>query len=148
MIIIRWVLGLFRLLLGAWSQPELAYYAKTGLDPKIPAFQRWEVKVKQEEKRVSQEEEMLKPRSYSVFLIDKFMLTPEDLVFFTADKDKVDALQGQYERELRSRSSGDFYYSMVKGRKLDFFHNFKVVQERPLEASEIDEEQKREMFLR
>lgn len=149
MVLFRWLLGLVKALFGAWSQPEWFYYAKTGLDPKLPAFQRWAVKLKQESRPEGPgEDDMLRPRSFSVVLHDNFMLTPEEVIFFTPDKDKVDALQEQYERELHSRSSGDFYYTMVKGRKLDFFHNFKVVQAVPLEASEIDEEQKREMFIR
>jgi hypothetical protein len=149
MALIRWFAGFFRAIVGLWSQPEWFYYAKTGLDPKLPAFQRWAVKVKHEDRKAGHgEDDRLAQRNYSVILHDNFMLTPEEVLFFTQDKDKVDALEQQYQRELGSRTSGEFYYTMVKGRKLDFFHDYKVIQPAPLETEEIDEEQKREMFIR
>ncbi|MCH7471676.1 hypothetical protein IIA79_01800 [bacterium] len=150
MIVARWLLGFVKALFRIWDQSEWFYYAKTGIDPSLPAFQRWEVKVKEEDKPPESEAEDLLPLTNRwVILHDLFMQMPEEVLLYTTDPDKVDALVQQYERELRSRTSGDFYYTMVKGRQLDFFHDFKVLGQEPLvEGTAIDEEQEREKFLR
>lgn len=149
MAVIRWFVGFFKALFRIWDQEEWFYYAKTGLDPRIPAFQRWDVLVREELKTPETEaEELLRPRNYRVILHDKYMQTPEEVIFFTTDKDKIDALEAQYRRELDSRTSGDFYYRMVKGRQLDFYHNYKIASEAINEGAEVDEETRREMFIR
>jgi hypothetical protein len=148
--IIRWIVGLFKNLVGLWDGQEWRYYAATAFDPKLPAYQRWGVRLKDEAKPAANEAERLMPlRNYTVILDDKFGQSPEDIIFFTTALDKAQAVLGQYEKELRSRTSGDFYYSMVKNRQLDFFHNFRAVGNEPLEGTaEIDEETEREKFLR
>lgn len=149
MMILRWLIGFFPALVRMWDQTEWFYYAKTGFPPKTPAFQRWEVYAKTEPKKPESEAERLLPLNNRwVILRDKYMQTPDEVIFFTTEADKVDALLAEYQRELRTRTSGDFYYSMIKGRNLDFFHVYTGVKEPLIEGKEIDEEQAREKFLR
>jgi hypothetical protein len=149
MIIVRFLTGFFKALVSIWSQEEWFYYAKTGLDPKLPAFQRWEVSTRVEDKVPDNDAERLMPlKNRWVMLKDKFMLAPDEIVFFTTDADKVENLLEGYRRELRTRSSGEFYYKMVKGRNLDYFHTAQAIGEPMIEGTEIDEDQKREMFHR
>ena len=149
MIIVRWFIGFFKTLVNLWGWYEWFYYAKTGFDPKVPAFKRWEIFIKSEAKRPETEAERLLPTNNNrIILRDKFMQSPDEVIFYSTDKDKVDALMEEYDREMRTRSSGDFYYNMVKARNLDFIHNYQVDSGGPLEGKEIDEEQAREKFLR
>ena len=149
MMVIRWLIGLFPALFQQWSQPEWFYFAKTGFPPKTPAFQRWDIFVKTEPKPPETESERLLPQiNRWVLLKDKFMQTADEVLFFTTEADKVDALVEQYKRELRTRTAGDFYYTMVKGRNLDFFHVYTGLKEPLIEGQEIDAEQEREKFLR
>ncbi len=112
----------------------MAYYVSTSFDPKTPAFTRWDVELKQEEKRRDEDDENMLPRiDYKVVLKDKFGQSPDEIIFFTADVDKATGILHEYEKELRTRSAGDFYYKMVKKRDLQHFHNFRppdAVQER------------------
>ena len=148
MLVARWFTGLFKRLFAGWEDREWFYYNRCGLDPKPPAYQRWEVRMKTSE-RPPEVEGGLPEHSYSVILDDKYGLTAEDLVFTTNMLDKAQAVLQQFERELRTRSCGDFYYTNIRNRRLDFFHNFKAVGNEPLEGSaEIDEETEREKFLR
>src|SRR6185436_16757076 len=125
MIIVRWLVGLLKRLFAGWEDREWFYYNRTGLDPKMPAYLRWEVRLKDEPKEPQTDAERLMPlRNYAVILTDKLGFTAEDMVFFTQQLDKAQAVHEQYQRELRTRSAGDFYYRMVKNRQLDFFHNF------------------------
>jgi hypothetical protein len=149
MVVVRWLVGLVKHLTGIWQVSEWNYYAKTSLDPKIAAFQRWEVAVKADAKPPDNDRERLLPQtSYKVILHDKYGLTPEDVIFFTVKKDQAEGVEAQYLKELRSRSCGEFYYSMIKNRQLDFFHNFHAVGDEVKEGGDVDEETRREMFLR
>ncbi len=149
MMLLRFLMGFFKAVVNIWSQEEWFYYAKTGLDPKLPAFQRWDIATRVEDKPAESEAERVMPlKNRWVILKDKFMLSPDDVVFFTTDQDKVDNLLEGYRRELRTRTSGEFYYKMVKGRNLDSFHIAPITGESMVEGTEIDEEQKREMFIR
>jgi hypothetical protein len=113
-------------------------------------MQRWSVRMKDELKTPeTPEEELLPPHSYTIILEDKFGLTAEDIAFNTNMLDKAQAVLQQFERELRTRSCGDFFYNMIKNRRLDFFHNFRAVGNEPMEGSaQIDEEAEREKFIR
>jgi len=149
MIVIRFFVGFFKTLVNLWGWSEWFYYNKTGLDPKLPAFQRWEIFTREEDKTPeSRAEELLPRKNIWVILRDKFMQSPEEVLFYSTDNDKVKALTEEYNRELRTRTSGDFYYSMIKGRNLDFVHHLKPTTEPLVEGTEIDPEQEREKFLR
>jgi hypothetical protein len=149
MIIFRTIKGFFMSLFGVWSQDEWFYYNKSGVDPKVPAYQRWAVRVHAEDKVPESEAERVMPvKSQTVILEDKYMLTGEEVLLHTTDADKVFALTQHYEKELRSRSCGEFYYRNIKNRQLDFFHNFKVEREEVSEEAEVDEETRRNMWNR
>ena len=150
MIIIRAIIGFFKTLVNLWSWNEWRYNTRTGFDPKVPAFKRWEVFLKSESKAPETETERLLPTKNNwIILRDKFMQSPDEVLFYNTDKDKVEALMEEYEREMRSRTSGEFYYKMVKGRNLDFIHTFRASDAgASLEGTEIDAEQEREKFLR
>ena len=107
MIVVRALIGFIKALIRIWDQEEWFYYTKTGLDPKLPAFQRWDIFTKQEDKEPETEAERIMPKkNFWVILRDKFMLTPEEVIFFTTDPDKVEALLEEYQSELRTRTSG------------------------------------------
>ena len=150
MVLIRWFIGFFKALLRIWDQDEWFYYAKSGFDPQLPAFQRWEVLTKVADKPpASRAEELLPLKNHWVILRDKFSQKPDEVVFFHTDKDKCDVLVEEFQRELRTRSSGNFFYKMIHGRNLDFIHGYRPTgQEKLIEGTEIDEEQAREKFLR
>lgn len=146
--LLRWITGLFKRITAGWDDREWFYWNASGLDPKLPASQRWAVRLADKPKPpTTPEEELLPQHNYSVMLEDKFGLTAEDMAFTTTDLGKAQAVLGQFERELRTRTCGDFWHGMIKNRRLDYFHNLK--QGGPIEGSaEIDEEQEREKFLR
>jgi hypothetical protein len=97
----------------------------------------------------TQAEEIMPLKNHMVMLHDKFGQSADEVVFFTTDPDKANALVEEFRRELRTRTSGNFYGKMIKRRNLDFFHDYKVLGEEPLvEGGEIDPEQEREKFLR
>jgi hypothetical protein len=150
MVIVRCVIGFFKTLVNLWGWYEWFYYTRTGFDPKTPAFHRWEVHVREAAKEPETEAERLLPaKNHWLMLRDKFMQTGDEVIFYSTDKDRMDALRDEYNRELRTRTSGDFYYSMVKGRNLDFIHEYKPLGEEPLvEGIEVSEEEEREKFLR
>lgn len=149
MMVLRWFWGFLKAIVNLWSQEEWFYYAKTGCDPKLPAFQRWEVTTRVEDKVPDSEAEKIMPlKNRWVILKDKFMLTPDEVLFFTTEPDTVENLLEGYRREMRTRSSGEFYYKMVRGRNLDYFHTSPRHGEPLVEGTTVDEEQKREMFLR
>lgn len=149
MIVFRWLIGFFKTLINLWSWYEWFYYTRTGLDPKLPAFQRWEISTRIEDKRPESDAERIMPlQNRWVILKDKFLLRPEEVLFFTTDQDKVNAVLEQYQRELRTRTSGEFYYKMVRGRHLEDFHEFRVPSEVIPGTAEADAEQEREKFLR
>ena len=149
MMVVRWFYGFFLALVRLWDQTEWFYYAKTGFNPKLPAFQRWEVHVKTEAKAPDTDAERVLPLTNRwVMLRDKFAQRPDEVLFFTTEPDKVDALVKEYDSELHTRTSGDFYYTMVKGRNLDYFHVYSNLKETLVEGKEIDAEQEREKFLR
>jgi len=147
--ILRWLIGFGKTFVNLWSFQEWFYYTRTGLDPKLPAFQRWDIRVREDDKVPETASERLLPtKNRWVILKDKFSQRPDDVLFFTTDPDKVKALVDEYRRELRTRTSGEFFYTMVKGRRLEAFHDFHLPVE-PLPASqEVSEEEEREKFLR
>ncbi|MCC7477951.1 hypothetical protein IT575_05780 [bacterium] len=149
MFILWTIRGFFMSLFGLWTQDEWFYYSRTGLDPRLPAYQRWAVRVHAEDKLPDSEAERLMPvKNQTVILEDKYMLTGEEVLFYSTDAGKIGALVRKYEDELRSRSCGEFYFRNIKNRQLDFFHNFKEPSEQPPEEAEIDEETRRNMFNR
>jgi hypothetical protein len=149
MIIVRCIVGFFKTLVNIWSFQEWFYYNRTGLDPKVPAFERWELMVRVDDKVPETAAERMMPlKNRWVILKDKFMLSPDEVIFFTTDSEKVDNLMEGYQRSLRTRTSGEFYYTMIKGRNLDYFHTAPTIGEPMVEGQEVDEEQKRDMFVR
>ncbi|MBN2082427.1 hypothetical protein JW859_09500 [bacterium] len=150
MIIVRWIVGFFKTIVNLWGWYEWFYYTKTGFDPKAAAHQRWECFVKAADKVPETEAERLLPtKNHWLILRDKFMQTPDEVVFYSTDRERLEVLKEEYEREMRTRTAGDFYYKMIKSRNLDFIHGYKLLSEEPLvEGLEIDAEQEREKFLR
>ncbi len=148
--IIRWFAGFFKALFNIWDWDEWFYHTKTGMDPKLPAADRWDIQLKVEAKPpVSEAERIMPLKNHMVVLHDKFSQRPDDVIFFTTDPDKARTMVDEFKRELRSRTSGNFFYKMIKRRNLDFIHNYKVtVDDQLVEGTEIDAEQEREKFLR
>ena len=146
----RWFVGFFKALFNIWDWDEWFYYTKAGLDPKIPAKDRWDIEMRVDAKPPeTRAEEIMPLKHHMVMLHDKFGQSADEVVFFTTDPDKANALIDEFKRELRTRTSGNFYYRMIKRRNLDAFHEYKVQGEEPLvEGQEIDPEQEREKFLR
>jgi len=150
MIIVRWIVGFFKTIVNLWGWYEWFYYTKTGFDPKTPALQRWECFVKEADKVPETEAERLLPtKNHWLILRDKFMQSRDEVLFYSTDLERLEVLKEEYEREMRTRSSGDFYYKMIKSRNLDFIHGYKLPSEEPLvEGLDMDAEQEREKFLR
>jgi hypothetical protein len=150
MIIIRCFIGFFKTLVNLWGWYEWFYYTKTGFDPKTPAHTRWEIGLRSEDKAPDTDAERVLPvQNHLVELRDRYMQTPDEVIFYSTDRDKVEVLMEQYNRELKTRSSGDFYYKMIKGRDLAYIHKYKIPGDEPLvEGGEVDPEQEREKFLR
>ena len=150
MVVFRWFVGFIKALVRIWDQDEWFYYALTGFDPRLPAFERWDMLSKVVDKQPETEAERIMPvKNHWVILHDKYSQTPDEVIFFTTDKDKVDALMDEYKRELRTRTAGNFFYKMIRGRNLDFLHKYiPPGQEQLIEGTEIDKEQEREKFLR
>ena len=136
---LRWITGFFKWLVRLWDHTEWFYYAKSGIDPKLPASDRWDVYIKTADKaQESDDERMLPKQNRWVMLKDKYMQSQDEVLFFTTDGDKVNALAQEYKKELRTRTSGDFYYRMIVNRNLDFFHNYHVEDEELAEGMEAD----------
>ena len=150
MLIVRWLTGLFKSLFGIWTKFEWSYYTSTGLDPKLPAFQRFEVKQHISDKVPETEAERLLPlKNRSVVLKDKYAQMPDEVLFFNTDADRTGAIVEEYERKLQTMSAGDFYLKMVRHRDLEFIHNMRFDTEPIREAtSEEMAEQEREKFIR
>jgi hypothetical protein len=146
----RWLLGLFRYLLRQWDEKEWTYYARTGLDPNLPAFKRWELQLKTTELAPENAtEEKLPRKNYSVILHDKYGLSLDDVVYFTPDLGRAEALEKRLNDELQSRDSGWFWHDQIAHRNLDFIHNLRL-GEQIVEGSAGDEDDleatKREFF--
>ncbi len=148
--VIRWIQGFFKALFNIWDWDEWFYYAKNGLDPKLPAADRWDIQLRAEAKPPANAAERIMPlKNHMVVLHDKFSQRPDDVVFYTTDPDKAKTMVDEFLRELRTRTSGNFFYKMIKRRNLDFIHNFKVsTDDHLVEGTEIDAEQEREKFHR
>lgn len=148
--IVRWVVGFVKALFGIWNKFEWSYYASTGLDPKLPAFDRFEVVLRTSNKAPETEAERLLPRkNRSVVLKDKYSQMPDEVLFFDTDEDRSAAVIQEYERKLKTLSAGEFYFKMVRQRDLEFIHNMRFDTE-PTKAATAEElaEQEREKFLR
>ena len=62
---------------------EWFYYTKTGFDPKAAAHMRWEISVRVEDKVPETEAEEIMPlKNRWVILRDKFMQSPDEVIFF------------------------------------------------------------------
>lgn len=148
--IIRWLIGFFKALIGIWTKYEWQYYASEGLDPRMAAFHRYEVDTVISNRAPETEAERIMPqKNRSVVLKDKYHQSPDEVLFFDTNEDKTVTLVEEYERKMRTMSAGDFYYKMVRQRNLDFIHNIKFEEDRLPEASTEDlAEQEREKFLR
>jgi hypothetical protein len=108
----RFLQALFRI----WDQDEWFYYAKSGFDPQLPAFQRWEVLTKVADKPpASRAEELLPLKNHWVILRDKYC-KPDEVVFFHTDKDKCDVLVEGSANCARARRATS--YKMIHGRNL------------------------------
>ena len=126
MFIVRWLVGFIKALLGIWTKYEWSYYAIAGLDPRMAAFQRWEIVTKSEPRRAETASERLLPvNNHWVILRDKYLQRPEEELFYSTDNDKVDALVAKYKEALQTQSSGEFYHGMIRNRNLDFMHHIK-----------------------
>lgn len=148
--IVRWLTGFFKALFGIWTKFEWSYYAATGLDPKLPAFDRFEVVLRMTDKPPENDAERLLPRkNRSVILKDKYHQAPDEVLFFDTDADRSGAVIQEYERKLKELSAGEFYVKMVRQRNLEFIHTMRFDTE-PAAAVSDEElaEQEREKFLR
>jgi hypothetical protein len=145
----RWLVGFFKRIFGIWDEHEWGYYVHTALDPKLPAFQRWEVRLKSADAPPETPgDELLPKKTYTVVLHDKTGLALEDVVYFSTDLGKVEVLQRKLNFELQSRNAGWFWHDHIHHRNLDFIHTLKVgedLREGQASADEI-EATRREFF--
>lgn len=137
--IIRWITGFFKTLVNLWDWQEWAYYTKTGFDPKMPANQRWESYVKVSDRTAETDaEEFIPLKNRRLFLRDKFSQAPDEMIYGSTDDYKVDAVRVEYDKELRSRTAGNFHATMIVNRNLDFFHNTRPPDDPMSEALDAD----------
>ncbi len=149
MIIIRWLAGFGKTLVNLWDWQEWSYHTKTGFDPKMPASQRWEAYVKVTDKPPETEAEEVMPlKNRRLFLRDKFSQTADEFIYGSTDDYKVDAVREEYEKELRSRTAGNFHATMIVNRNLDYFHNTRPPDDPMTEAMNADRKFREEQLRR
>jgi hypothetical protein len=150
MIIVRWLTGLIKGLFGIWNKFEWEYYTATGLDPKLPAFDRFEVVLRTADKTPETETERVLPRkNRTVVLKDKYHQMPDEIIFFDTDADRSGAVIQEYDRKMKTLSAGEFYVKMVRHRDLEFIHTMRFETESITSVSNEElAEQEREKFLR
>lgn len=146
----RWILGFFKRIFNIWDDREWDYYTHTGLDPRLPAFSRWELKRHSTDKPGAGDGDALLPqKNHTLILHDKTGLTQDDIVYFNSDLGRVDVLSKKMEEELRSRNAGWFWFDQIKNRNLDFIHVLKLGEElQEANAAEDDIESTRREFFR
>ena len=147
--IIRWIVGFFKTLVNLWDWQEWGYYTKTGFDPKMAASQRWESYIKISDRAPETEaEELLPLKNRRLFLRDKFSQTADEMIYGSTDDYKVDAVREEYDKELRSRTAGNFYATMIVNRNLDYFHNVRPPDDPMTEALNADRKFREEQLRR
>lgn len=115
-----------------WS--EFKYAISEGLDPKLPAHERWLLALKEEktEPLNAERPEFYIPL-YKVILRDKFSLRLDDVFYFSKDKKRIDACLKKISEELRTRTAGEFYDMWIVNRNLDFLIGVEEQMEFPRE---------------
>ena len=83
-----------------------------------------------------------------VFLKDKYGQAADEMIYGSTDDYKVDAVMEQYEKELRSRTAGNFYATMIVNRNLDYFHNTRPPDDPMSEALDADRKYREEQARR
>jgi hypothetical protein len=145
----RWLVGFFKRIFNVWDDKEWDYYTHTGLDPKLPAFQRWQLQMHSTDKPpTTPEEELLPKKTHTLVLRDKTGLTPEDIVYFNNDLGRVEVLEKKLQQELQTRNAGWFWSDQIRNRNLDFIHGMKLgeaLQEGTTADDEL-EQTRREFF--
>jgi hypothetical protein len=146
----RWILGFFKRILNIWDDREWDYYTHTALDPKLPAFSRWQVSLHSKQQAPESEADQLLPKqNHTLILHDKSGLTQDDIVYFSTDLGRVEILEKKLQTELRSRNAGWFWFDQIKNRNLDFIHNIKLGEDLPEStAADDDIESTRREFFR
>ena len=149
--VFRWLIGFFKRIFMVWDEHEWGYYTYTALDPKLAANQRWEVRLKTAEKPPETEaDERLPQKTYTLVLHDKTGLTLEDVVYFSTELGKVEALEKKLKHDLQGNDCGWFWFKHIHRRNLDFIHSLKL-NEGDLEgqsAGDDDLEATRREFFR
>ncbi len=105
---------------------EFIYSLREGLEPRDPAYVRWTVaeKVENLPPRTDLEVEV-PPKMYKIMLRDKFSLRPDDIIYFSQDKKRVDVCREHFLEELRCRTAAEFYDMWIVHRNLDFLTGVK-----------------------
>jgi len=100
---------------------DFKYSLSEGLDPKLAAYMRWELALKQEKTEPIDKDrpELIIPL-YKVILRDKFGLRLDDVFYFSKDKKRIDTCLKKLAEELRSRTASEFYDMWIVNRNLDF----------------------------
>jgi hypothetical protein len=105
---------------------ELIYSLREGLEPRDPAYVRWTVAEKVENLPPRTELEVeVPPKMYKIMLRDKFSLRPDDIIYFSQDKKRVDVCREHFLEELRCRTAAEFYDMWILHRNLDFLTGVK-----------------------
>jgi hypothetical protein len=146
----RWIVGFLRWVVRQWDEKEWAYYTRTGLDPGQPAFRRWDLQLKTTDlPPETPAEERVPRKNYSLILHDKNGLTLDEVVYFTPDLGRAEALEKKLNEELQTRDSGWFWHDQIRHRNLDFIHNLRLGEE-VMEGSAGDDDQEatRKEFFR
>lgn len=145
----RWIVGFFKRLFSIYDDREWAYYAYTGMDPKIPAFTRWEVGLHSTDKPAeTAADELLPKKTHTLILHDKTGLTQDDVVYFNTDLGRVQVLEKKLAEELRTRNAGWFWHDQIHRRNLDFIHGMKLGEDIKEDDTDEDLEETRRQFFR
>ncbi len=103
------------------SMADFKYAITTGLDPKVPAQDRFTLALKEEKgELISEDRPELVVPLYKVILRDKFGLRMDDVFYFSKDKKRIDTCLKKISEELQTRTVAQFTEMWISNRNLDF----------------------------
>ncbi len=114
----------------SWS--DVKYSLLMGLDPKLPAQDRWTLALKEEKTApISEDRPELVGVLYKIILRDKFGLRLDDVFYFSKDRKRIDTCLKKVSEELKSRTAAEFFDKWITNRNLDFLTGVEEEMEFP-----------------
>lgn len=118
--------NLVRLLSFQLSPSEFAFLNRTGMDVRTPASALYRVDLHTAEKEPeTAAERLLPPKNYSIYIVDLTGRTPDSLVYYSSDKEKVDKAMVRIGRDLMSMRCAEFYTHWLRHPNFDFLYDVK-----------------------